>query len=33
MKAAQINSYGGKDVLKTVNDAPKPKAGAGQVLV
>jgi alcohol dehydrogenase len=33
MKAAQINSYGGKEVLKTVNDAPKPKAEAGQVLV
>lgn len=33
MKAAQINSYGGKEVLKTVEDAPKPKAGSGQVLV
>jgi alcohol dehydrogenase len=33
MKAAQINSYGGKEVLKVANDAPKPKAQAGQVLV
>jgi alcohol dehydrogenase len=33
MKAAQINSYGEKDVLKTVNDAPKPTAQAGQILV
>lgn len=33
MKAAQINGYGGKEVLKTVNDAPKPQADAGQVLI
>lgn len=33
MNAAQINEYGGKDELKTVNDAPKPSAGKGQVLV
>jgi len=33
MKAAQITKYGGKDVLQTVDDAPKPTAGAGQVLV
>jgi NADPH:quinone reductase-like Zn-dependent oxidoreductase len=33
MKAAQINEYGGKDVLKTTSDAPKPKPGAGEVLV
>ncbi len=33
MKAAQINSYGGEEVLQTVNSAPKPSAGPGQVLV
>ena len=33
MKAAQINGYGGQNVLKTTNDAPKPQADAGQVLV
>jgi NADPH:quinone reductase-like Zn-dependent oxidoreductase len=33
MKAAQINSYGEPEVLKTVDDAPKPVAKAGQVLV
>jgi NADPH:quinone reductase-like Zn-dependent oxidoreductase len=33
MKAAQINSYGGKEVLKTVTDAPKPQVGTGQVLI
>jgi alcohol dehydrogenase len=33
MKAAQINEYGGEDVLKTVDDAPKPSAGPDQVLV
>jgi NADPH:quinone reductase-like Zn-dependent oxidoreductase len=33
MKAAQINGYGGQDVMKTVDNAPKPTAGAGQVLV
>lgn len=33
MKAAQINGYGDKDVLKTVADAVKPKPAAGQVLV
>ena len=33
MKAAQINEYGGKDVVKTVNDTPKPQVEAGEVLV
>ena len=33
MKAAQINGYGGKDVLAITSDAPKPTAGPGQVLV
>lgn len=33
MKAAQITEYGGKDTLKTVNDAPKPSITADQVLV
>lgn len=33
MKAAQINSYGGQDVMQTVDDAPQPKADVGQVLV
>lgn len=33
MQAAQINEYGGKDVLKTVHDAPKPRPDAGQILV
>ncbi|HSW36862.1 MAG TPA: NADP-dependent oxidoreductase [Candidatus Saccharimonadales bacterium] len=33
MRAAQINQYGGPEVLKTVNDAPKPTASPGQVLV
>jgi alcohol dehydrogenase len=33
MKAAQISSYGAKDVLKTVNDAPKPQIEAGQALI
>jgi NADPH:quinone reductase-like Zn-dependent oxidoreductase len=33
MKAAQINEYGGADVLQLVDDAPKPKPGAGEVLV
>jgi alcohol dehydrogenase len=33
MKAAQINSYGAKDVLKIANDAPKPQAQEGQVLI
>ena len=33
MKAARIDGYGGQDVMKTTDDAPKPKAGAGQVLV
>jgi alcohol dehydrogenase len=32
MKAAQISSYGGKEVLK-VNEAPKPKPGPDEVLV
>ncbi len=33
MRAAQINEYGGPDVLKYVADAPKPTAAAGQILV
>lgn len=33
MKAAQIDSYGGKSVVHTTEDAPKPAVGAGQVLV
>ncbi len=33
MKAAQINDYGGKEVLKITNDAPKPSADPGQVLI
>lgn len=33
MKAVQIHEYGGKDVLKLNQDAPKPVAGDGQVLV
>ena len=33
MKAARINEYGGKDVLRLVADAPKPQPAAGQVLV
>lgn len=33
MRAAQINSYGGKEVLKTVKDAPRPKVEPAQVLV
>lgn len=33
MKAAQLNEYGGKEVLKTTNDAPKPKSNVDQVLV
>jgi len=33
MKAAQINEYGKKEVLKTATDAPKPQPQAGQVLV
>ena len=33
MKAAQINSYGSEDVLQLSADAPKPVAGAGEVLV
>src|SRR4051812_3581316 len=33
MRAAQINEYGDANVLKTVSDAPKPTADAGQVLV
>lgn len=33
MKAAQINDYGGKDVLQLTESAEQPKAGAGQVLV
>lgn len=33
MKAAQINEYGGKEVLKTVEDAPKPTPAKGEILV
>ena len=33
MRAAQINEYGGKNVLKTVDDVPKPEVQAGQVLI
>lgn len=33
MKAAQINEYGDKDVLKITYDAPKPRPTAKQVLV
>jgi alcohol dehydrogenase len=33
MKAAQINSYGGKEVLQTVDNTEKPKLQTGQVLV
>jgi len=33
MKAAQINAYGGQEVLVTTGDAEKPKAGKGQVLI
>jgi len=33
MKAAQINDYGGKDVLKSTDSAAKPAAGPGEVLV
>lgn len=33
MKAAQIKSYGGKEVMQTVENVEKPKAGPDQVLV
>lgn len=33
MRAARINDYGGEEVLKIVDDAPKPLVKAGQVLV
>lgn len=33
MRAAQINEYGDKDVLQFTDQAPKPSAGANQVLV
>ncbi len=33
MKAVQINSYGGVEVLEVVENISKPTAGAGQVLV
>ncbi|HVX57777.1 MAG TPA: NADP-dependent oxidoreductase [Candidatus Saccharimonadales bacterium] len=33
MRAAQISHYGGPDVMRTVANAPKPEAAAGQVLV
>ena len=32
MKAAQINGYGERGAVK-INDAPKPVAGDGQVVV
>jgi alcohol dehydrogenase len=33
MKAAQISSYGGPEVMRTVNSATKPTAGPGEVLI
>lgn len=33
MKAAYITSYGGPEVMKVVDDAPRPEPEAGQVLV
>lgn len=33
MKAAQINSYGGPDVLQAIDSAEKPKPGPGEVLI
>ena len=33
MKALQIRQYGGKDVLELNQNAPKPVAGDGQVLI
>lgn len=33
MKAAQLLQYGGREAIKTVDDAPQPQAAAGQVLV
>jgi alcohol dehydrogenase len=33
MKAAQINDYGGKDALVVTDNAPKPQAADGQILV
>lgn len=33
MKAAQINTYGGQEVVVINNDAPKPAVGSDQVLV
>ncbi len=33
MKAAQINSYGGQEVIKTVSDSPRPTINNDQVLV
>src|SRR3989338_11684076 len=33
MKAAQYNKYGGPEVIEVDENAPKPKAGLGQVLV
>jgi len=33
MKAAQINSYGGPEVMRAVDGAPKPMAAEGRVLV
>jgi alcohol dehydrogenase len=33
MKAAQVTAYGGQDALQINDEAPKPQAGPGQVLV
>lgn len=33
MKAAQINGYGGEEVLQTATDVPKPKPGSDQILI
>lgn len=33
MKVAQYNEYGGPEVIKISNNAPKPTAGKGQILV
>ena len=33
MRAAQINGFGGKEVMKVTSDAPKPSASEGEVLV
>ncbi|HXR50173.1 MAG TPA: alcohol dehydrogenase catalytic domain-containing protein, partial [Verrucomicrobiae bacterium] len=33
MKAAQIHSYGGKEVLQITSDAAKPQPAEGQILI